>query len=76
MFYPSRTVFIPLAMYCYVLLVPKNTKACFLRRCCLNWERKQHTFGSFGLVNNKSFLRVQNAFLGLKGTSTPTKESL
>ena len=35
--------------------------ACFLRRCYLIWKRKQHAFGIFGQVKNKSFLKGSNS---------------
>ena len=55
-------------MQCEIPLVPRLP---LFENC---WERKQHTCGTFGLANNKFFLRVQNALLGLKGASTPTEE--
>lgn len=36
---------------CYVWLCSfLKMNASFLRRCCLIWKRKQHTFGTFGQI--------------------------
>ena len=47
---------------CYVWLCSSlKINACFLRRCCLIWKSKQHTYGTFGLVNKKSSLGGSNS---------------